>query len=143
MRLPNWIIALSLAGLIPFFAGPLVILLGDDALWPRVDEAWRSYVALLAVFLAGSFWGFALIAVNGAAGAAGILIASALMLLAWAATLLPFRESLYAFALIFLLLLLADYWRERVLGSMPGYFELRAVLTVGALISIGLRITFP
>lgn len=143
MRLPNWIIALSFAGLIPFFAGPLCILAGFNPPWARVDELWHSYVTLLAVFLAGSFWGFAIIAANGAAGAAGILIASALMLITWAAMLLPFQESLYAFVLIFLLLLLAEYWRERALGSMPGYFALRAVLTAGALISIGFRLALP
>jgi hypothetical protein len=143
MRLPNWIIVLSFAGLVPFVAGPLCILAGFDPPWVNVDELWHSYVTLLAVFLAGSFWGFAIIAVNGAAGATGILIASALLLITWGATLLPFRESLFAFALIFLLLLLADYWRERALGSMPGYFALRATLTAGAIISIGLRIALP
>jgi hypothetical protein len=143
MRLPSWLVALSFAGLIPFLAGPVCVFAGWEPAALDVDLLWRSYVALIAVFLAGTFWGFALIAVNGPAGAAGVLIASLLVLLSWGASLLSFRESLAAFAVVYLLLLLADFWRERALDTIPGYFRLRAVLTGGALISIVLRLAQP
>jgi hypothetical protein len=41
---------------------------------------------------------------------------------------------------VFLLLLLADFWRERTLDTIPGYFMLRTSLTVGVLIAIGWRL---
>ena len=46
----------------------------------------------------------------------------------------------YGLALVFLLLLLADFWRERTLDTLPGYFMLRATLTVGAIGTITWRI---
>jgi hypothetical protein len=146
MKLPAWLIALSFAGLVPFIAGPLAAWQGITALGESpiaMDALWRTYVMLVAVFLAGSFWGFALVAVNGAAGAAGILMASASMLLAWGTSVLPFREALYALAVIFLLLLLADFWRERALDTIPGYFTMRAILTAGAIASIAARAALP
>lgn len=140
MRLPPWVVALSCAGLIPFFAHPLWVLLGDGPAPERLDALWLGYVGMIASFMAGSFWGFALPAAQGPAGLVGLLIASLLMLLAWAAFMLPFAQALVGLALTFLLLLLADFWRERTLGSVEGYFLLRSVLTAGALIAIGWRL---
>jgi hypothetical protein len=90
--------------------------------------------------MAGTFWGFALPAAQGPQGMVGLLIASALMLLTWAAVSLPLNGSLYALAGVFVLLLLADFWRERVLGEIEGYFALRAGLTVGVLAAIAWRL---
>ena len=41
--------------------------------------------------------------------------------------------------MVFLLLLAADFWRERVLDTLGGYFRLRSTLTVGVLIAIAWR----
>jgi len=140
MRLPWMISALGYAGLIPFLAGPLWLMLAPDTAPPWLDRGWWMYVSLIAVFLAGTFWGFALPAAMGLAGMLGILMASALMLLSWVALMLPFKTSLYLLALVFLLLLLADFWRERTLDTIPGYFMMRTVLTVGVLIAIVWRL---
>ena len=62
---------------------------------------------------------------------------SALLLLTWVTMVMTSVWQLYLLALVFLLQLLADYWRERTLDTIPGYFKLRVTLTVGALLSIG------
>jgi hypothetical protein len=137
MRLPRLVIALAYAGLLPFLTGPLWIMLGTPPAW--LDHAWIAYVVLIAAFLAGTFWGFALPASEGPEGLLGLLIASLLMLLTWGAMILPFRESLLALSAVFFLLLLADFWRERTLGTVEGYFTLRTTLTVGVLLAIAWR----
>jgi hypothetical protein len=41
--------------------------------------------------------------------------------------------------MVFLLLLAADFWRERVLDTVGGYFALRSTLTAGVLIALAWR----
>lgn len=140
MRLPTWIVALGCAGLIPFLAYPLWLTLAMPAApLMRLDSLWLGYVAMIASFMAGSFWGFSLPAAQGPDGLFGLLVASLLMILAWLATALQFNAALLGLALVYLLLLLADFWRERTLGSVEGYFLLRSVLTVGVLIALAWR----
>jgi len=140
MRLPRLVILLGYAGLIPFLAGPLWLTLSPQTAPMWLDHVWMAYVTLIAAFLAGTFWGFALMAAAGPEGKLGIFIASLLMLLTWVAMWLPFKLSLYGLLLVFLLLLLADFWRERTLDTIPGYFMLRTTLTVGVLVAIAWRL---
>lgn len=140
MKLPRIVLLLGYAGLIPFLAGPLWLTISPNGAPDWLDHVWMSYVTLIAAFLAGTFWGFALMAAAGPAGRLGIFIASALMLLTWVAMWLPFRLQLYGLALVFLLLVLADFWRERTLDTIPGYFMLRTTLTVGVLVAIAWRL---
>jgi hypothetical protein len=139
MRLPPLVIALGFAGLLPFLAAPLWLTLAADSAPPWLDRAWLAYVVLVAAFLAGSFWGFALPAVQGPAGLAGVLIGSGLMLLTWVAMLMPFDGELLGLSVVFMLLLLADFWRERTLDTIGGYFMMRTTLTVGVLVAIAWR----
>ena len=140
MRLPLTVKLLGYAGLIPFVLGPGWMQFAPDTVPAWLDSAWVAYVALLAAFLAGTFWGFALSAIEGPAGVLGVFIASALLLLAWAAMLLPSPFDLYALAAVYAALLLADFWRERTLDTLPGYFGLRATLTAGAIAAIAWRV---
>lgn len=140
MRLPWLVTLLGYAGLLPFVAGPLWLALAPQTAPAWLDTVWRGYVAMIAAFMAGTFWGFALPAAEGPEGRRGLAIATALMLLAWGALQLPFEASLLGLAAVFALLLLADIWRERTLGSVEGYFLLRTVLTVGVLIAISWRL---
>ena len=55
-------------------------------------------------------------------------------------TLLDFTWQLAGLALVFLLLLLADLWRERTLDTIGGYFRLRSALTAGVIVAIGWRV---
>ena len=136
MRLPPIVILLGYAGLVPFVIGPLWLTLDPLSAPTWLDRAWTHYVTLLAAFLAGTFWGFALPAIEGPNGILGVFIASGLLLLTWVTMILTSVWQLYLLALVFLLQLLADYWRERTLDTIPGYFRLRATLTIGALASI-------
>jgi len=140
MRLPRFVILLGYAGLVPFIAGPLWLTAEPASAPVWLDHIWTAYITLIAAFLAGTFWGFALMAAAGPEGRLGVFIASMLMLLTWVAMWLPFRLSLFALALVFLLLLLADFWRERTLDTIPGYFMLRTMLTVGVLVAIAWRL---
>lgn len=140
MRLPPLVLALGYAGLLPFLAGPLWLTLAPESAPRWLDSAWWAYVTLIAAFLCGTFWGFALPAASGPAGMAAMLIATVLMIGIWGAMLLQFQYSLWALAVVFLLLLLADFWRERTLDTIPGYFLLRTVLTAGVLVAVGWRL---
>lgn len=131
---------LGLSGLVPFMAGPLWLTLSPDTAPVWLDGAWQQYAGLIAAFMAGSFWGFAMPMSGGSAGMLALLISVGAMLLSWLAMSLPFRESLVLLAVVFLLLLLADYWRERALDSIEGYFRLRMVLTAGVLAVLGWRL---
>jgi hypothetical protein len=139
MNLPPMVLALGYAGLLPFFIGPAWLALAPASVPTWLDMAWMRYVAMIASFMAGTFWGFALPAAQGPAGQLGLAISIVLTLLAWVATLLPFGPSLALLAGVFLLLLVADFWRERVLDTLGGYFALRSALTVGVLLSIAWR----
>lgn len=89
MKLPRIVVVLGYAGLLPFLLGPLWLTVApaDAPAW--LDRIWISYVAMIAAFMAGTFWGFALPACEGPQGLAGLLGSSVLMILAWAALLLP------------------------------------------------------
>jgi hypothetical protein len=138
MRLPAIVILMGYVGLVPFLVGPLWLTLSPATAPAWLDDTWRHYVTLIAAFLAGTFWGFALPALEGPAGIAGMMIASFFLLVIWVAMSLPSLQLLLL-SVVFLLLLLADYWRERTLDTIPGYFKLRAVLTIGAIATIAWR----
>jgi hypothetical protein len=139
MKLPRVVLMLGLAGLVPFLAVPLWMTLAGHALPVWVDRAWLAYVTLVAAFLAGSFWGFALPAVEGTEGQIGLCIASFLMMLTWVSMVVHFAAAMICLSIVFLLLLLADIWRERTLGTIEGYFLLRTTLTAGVILAIAWR----
>jgi hypothetical protein len=139
MRLPPVVTLFGYAGLVPFLLAPAWLALSPANAPDWLDTVWLSWCALVAAFMSGSMWGFSLPACEGDEGKAGLLISMGLMLLAWIATALPFRCALALLALTYLLLLAADFWRERTLGTVGGYFALRSTLTVGVLIAIAWR----
>lgn len=143
MRLPTIVVLFGYAGLIPFLLGPAWIAFSPGNTPDGLDTVWMSYCTLIASFMAGSMWGFSLPACEGDAGKAGLLMTMPLVLLAWLAAALPIHAGLATLALTFVLLLAADFWRERVLGTVGGYFALRIVLTVGVLVAIAWRYLLP
>lgn len=140
MRLPLIVQVMGYAGLLPFVAGPLWLTLSPQTAPGWLDALWIDYVTLLAGFLAGTFWGFALPAVQGPNGVLGAFLAAILMGLTWLTMELPFGYRLYALCVVLLLLLIADFWRERTLDTVPGYFLLRTTLTAGSVAMIAWRI---
>ncbi len=139
MDLPRIVILFGYSGLIPFLVGPAWLSLSPATAPQWIDAAWLAYAAMIASFMAGTFWGFALPASMGPSGQFGLLISVVLMLMSWVALLLPFAPALALLALVFLLLLAADFWRERVLDTIGGYFALRSGLTIGVLVAIAWR----
>jgi hypothetical protein len=140
MRLPLLVVLLGYAGLVPFLIGPLWLTFAPASAPDWLDRAWVQYVTLLAAFLAGTFWGFALPAIEGPNGVLGVFIASVLLVLTWVTMVIAPPYQLHLLTLVFLLQLLADFWRERTLDTIPGYFRLRATLTIGAIATICWRI---
>ena len=140
MLLPRLLNVLGYAGLIPFLAGPAWLTFSPETVPPWLDHAWMQYAGMIAAFMAGSFWGLALLASEGPAGLLGLVIATGLAGLAWMAMVLPFHEELYALIFVFMAQLLAEFWRERVLDPMSGYFVMRITLTLGVLGSIVWRL---
>jgi hypothetical protein len=140
VRLPLIVTLMGYLGLIPFLLGPGWLSFSPETAPAWLDRAWTHYVVLIAAFLAGTFWGFALPAIQGPAGLLGAFIASLMLLLTWLTMLMAYPAQLYALALVFALLLLADFWRERTLDTLPGYFLLRTTLTAGAIAAIAWRL---
>lgn len=140
MKLPPLVFVLGYSGLLPFLADPLWLSVSPATAPAWLDHVWRMYAGMIASFMAGSFWGMALIVVEGPAGKLGMAMSGALMLLAWASLVLPFRASLVGLAVVFLLLVLAEIWRERTIDPLSGYFTLRASLTAGVLVCIAWRL---
>jgi hypothetical protein len=139
MNLPKIVLALGYTGLIPFFIGPVWLAFSPQTAPPWLDSIWLTWVGLIAAFMAGTFWGFALPAVQGPQGVAGLFISVALVALTGIVLTLAFAHALAGLALVFMLLLLADFWRERTLDTIGGYFRLRSTLTAGVLIAIAWR----
>lgn len=139
MDLPRIVLLFGYSGLVPFFIGPAWLALSPGTAPQWIDAAWLAYTAMIASFMAGTFWGFALPASMGPNGQLGLLISVVLMLMSWLALLLPFGPALALLAMVFLLLLAADFWRERVLDTIGGYFALRSGLTVGVLVAMAWR----
>ncbi|MDE2148992.1 MAG: DUF3429 domain-containing protein [Gammaproteobacteria bacterium] len=139
MKLPPLLFALGYAGLIPFFAAPAWLALAPASAPAWLDRAWLLYAALITSFMAGTFWGLALMVIENPLGRLGAVIAAGSMLLTWGAALLPMSLALPALALVFLLLLAAELWRERALDSSRAYLRLRLALTVGVWLAIGWR----
>jgi hypothetical protein len=140
MKLPPLVYLLGYAGLIPFLAGPAWLTLAPASAPPELDRWWLAYAGMIAAFMSGTFWGMALIVSEGPNGQIGMAMSAALMILGWAATLLPFRTALLALGVVFVLLALAEIWRERVLDPLSGYFTMRVTLTVGVLVCIAWRL---
>ena len=136
MRLPLPVSLFGYAGLIPFLLGPAWLDLSPQTAPDWLDAVWLSYCALIAAFMAGTLWGFALPACEGSAGVAGLLMSMVLITLPWIASALPLREALGVLAVAYLMLLAADFWRERNLGTVDGYFALRGTLTAGVLVAL-------
>ena len=140
MKLPPLVFALGYAGLIPFLVGPAWLSFAPQSAPPWLDHLWLLYAAMIASFMAGTFWGMSLLVAEGPNGMLGMALSALLFMLAWGALALPFRPSLFALAGVFVLLVAAEVWRERTIDPLSGYFTLRATLTIGVLLTIAWRV---
>lgn len=139
MRLPLFVQLLGYSSLIPFFLVPVWLSLAPATVPPWLDRLWATYIALTAAFMSGTFWGFALPAAPGPQGKLGLLISALLLLATTAATAFDYAGALVGLGLVFFLLLIADFWRERTLDTIDGYFTLRTTLTLGVIVALAWR----
>ena len=89
MRLPLMVTVLGYVGFVPFLIGPGWLYFAPESAPAWLDRAWTAYVVLLAAFLAGTFRGFALPAIQEPAGMLGAFIASVLILIGYSVIAVP------------------------------------------------------
>jgi hypothetical protein len=138
-RLPPGFAALGYAGLVPFVAGVLGIVLLDGEERDFAVRALVAYGAVILSFLGAVHWGLLLREADAApvARLAGGVLPS---LLGWGALLLPDRHALALLVVAF-----GGFWlyEHRVVGTalLPaGYLDLRRHLSLAAcaLLTLGL-----
>ena len=117
---------LGRAGVLPFCAGPLLILL-DSAHASVYAQSLALYALAILCFLVGSWWGMALLRQR-----AGMLIASNVMVIAAVAGVMLLSPG---GALLWLAALLVAAWRiekrHPLFAAQPGYYAtLRRHLTL-------------
>lgn len=136
-------LALGLAGLIPFWALALALLMrGAFGLHPAaLDLALATYGAIITSFLGGIRWGLAVRAEdNGAQYAVSVLPS----LIAWALLLAPEPYRLIGLGVLVLVLGPVDLGLVRAGLAPPWFGRLRLILSTGAgvaliLGAVGLR----
>ncbi len=135
-RLPPPLRWIGLAGLVPFFAAAILVLLPStppDAAF-RILGAMMVYGVAILSFLGGVAWGAAM--ARGEEGWAPYLLAAAPCLVGWLTLLFvyPLHQA-FVMALAFALLWLLDR-QHAAAGRLPGpYMRLRAILTLGVVVS--------
>lgn len=138
-RLPPGFAALGYAGLVPFVAGVLGIVLLDGEAREFAVRALVAYGAVILSFLGAVHWGL-LLREAGAVSPARLAIGVLPSLLGWGALLLPDRHALALLVVAF-----GGFWlyEHRVVGTalLPaGYLDLRRHLSLAAcaLLTLGL-----
>ncbi|WP_126424227.1 DUF3429 domain-containing protein [Asticcacaulis excentricus] len=139
----RWVIALTLAGGLPFMAAALMTALHLRVLGLGGPDIAITYGAVIASFLCGLHWGLVL---GGRAQATWLLILSnVLCLLAWAGALLAQsgwpQAALTLQTAVFLSLLAVDHVLMRRGWLSAAFFRLRLVITclvVACLIGVAL-----
>jgi hypothetical protein len=135
-RIPLAALLLGLGGLIPFGACAVLIVTGFKiAVLPDPVAAIVTYAVIILSFLGGVRWGFALRMTDAGLQARAFLLAVGPSIAGWFLLLTPAPMALSAMPIIFIMLLLADRGLSRV-GAPPWYFQLRIILTAGAVISL-------
>ena len=133
--------ALTLAGLIPFLAPALIMILSTDDPVRRAQAglALIVYAAVILSFLGGVRWGAEISA--GRAGWAGLGASVLGALAGWGAVLYGVLGALSApvFLVLAGALLLHGLWDMRAAGSLPAWYRgLRLWATAGAVLALGL-----
>lgn len=128
-RLTAW--TLTLAGLVPFFAGAVLIVFhpAEAARWV---EPLAAYGAIILSFLAGTRWGKGL--AERDPRPATLILSNLPPVAAWL-TFLPGVPDRLQLAVLMAGLVAMLYWDVR--GSTDWYARLRWVATSGAVLSLG------
>lgn len=137
---PALVRALGYAGLLPFAAGVLMLLVPDQVP-PAFAAGWiLAYGAVIASFLGAVHWGATLAGGYAEGRAAGVALAWAVMpsLLAWVSLLLPVSLALPLQIVLFALIFAMDQ-RIGANSGWPGYYRrLRLILSTTVVIMLGI-----
>jgi hypothetical protein len=133
-------LALTLAGLIPFVAPALVMILSPDDPVRRAQAglALVVYAAVILSFLGGVRWGAEIAA--GRAGWAGLGLSVLGALAGWGAVLYGVLGALSVpvFIALAAALLLHGLWDARAASGLPVWYRrLRIAATAGAVLALG------
>jgi hypothetical protein len=131
-RVPAAAWQLGLAGLLPFGALALGVLMGVDG----ARAGLLNYGALILSFMGGCRWGFAAAGLGEGPSVQMLGISVLPALYAWVAILFPFKAASVALAVGFVALYVADRALTRAGGAPVWWTTLRAPLTIGAAASL-------
>ena len=139
-ELPRLILALTLAGIIPFAAGALYLIVpfGPPYLYPLVHTALGWWAVIILSFMAGTYWGMA---VSGRADLTLLIGSNIAAIAAWGAlTGLPSPWVPVAISVLYALLLLLD-WRAFAIGRVPlSYLRLRMAVTSAVVVCLSVLV---
>ncbi|MCA1804908.1 MAG: DUF3429 family protein [Xanthomonadaceae bacterium] len=142
---PKLIQALGYAGLLPFAAGVLMLLLPGLPLPEGFGVDWLlAYGAVIATFLGAVHWGAALAGRYGAGEAGGAAVWAVIpSILAWVTLLLPASWALPGQVLLFGLILGVDRRYGARLVWTGYYRRLRTILSTTVMILLGIAWLVP
>ena len=135
-RVPPPAAWLGAAGLLPFAALALVLLVGHDVHAGPVREGLAGYGAVILSFLGGCRWGFAAAGLGGGPGWAGLGLSVIPALFAWPVLYLADPARLVLLAAGFAVQLLADILLTRRGGAPAWWPRLRWPLSAGAVAAL-------
>ena len=138
--LPPLVAALTAAGVIPFAAGALYLIVpvGPADYYPFVRTAIAWWAVIILSFMAGTFWG---LAIARRADPLLLIGSNVAAIAAWLALLLlPSGMIPLAISVLFALLLLLD-WRAYSHGTVPlSYLRLRMAITSAVVVCLGVLV---
>lgn len=138
--LPRLVSALALAGIIPFAAGALylVIPFGPPHFYPLVSTALAWWAVIILSFMAGTYWGMA---VSDQADPLLLVGSNVAAIAAWGVLIgLPAPLIPAAISVLYALLLLLE-WRAYATGRVPlFYLRLRMAVTSAVVICLSVLV---
>ncbi|MEO0466802.1 MAG: DUF3429 domain-containing protein [Pseudomonadota bacterium] len=135
-------LAITMAGLMPFFAAALAIWVfaGDPARQAGAELALLAYAAVILSFLGGARWGVEIDSASFEPPRWGALSLSVLgSLVGWVVILIAVLGGLFPWLFLFMAAALALQWLWDMLSrrALPAWYEgLRALATAGAVSSL-------
>ncbi|MEO1492120.1 MAG: DUF3429 domain-containing protein [Pseudomonadota bacterium] len=131
--IPRPAMILGAAGLLPFGAGALALLVGPETIQSFAETALLAYGAVILSFMGGCRWGFAAAGLGAGPDWMPLGLSVLPALLGWGAMLaIPFTGAALIIAAGFAALFAADVALTRAGGAPLWWPRLRLPLTLGA-----------
>jgi hypothetical protein len=141
-RIPFWPLALGLAGLIPFYLSLWMSLSGEMTLAMFGPLSFVSYAAVILSFLGGARWGLELARAPAQPAAWRLVASVAPSIAGWIAVVVNIAPT-FSIAVLMAGFAAQFAWDARAsrTGHAPAwYLALRAILTAGVMLALGLEL---